>query len=168
VADTTRSLIRLSCSTRELTLLEPFTETHFVAVDPLELDYPFDPILLWLYVTPEEALLSIDEERVLPGELAVGRSARVQDIGGGYMGSVDKFLVDSANECTPTWWFARDTRGTRRSDDPHKPSCTDGGGNSVSQTGQTAICRLAHETDSSALVVVRHVTSGGARVLALL
>ena len=40
VAETTRSLIRLNCSTHELTLLEPFTETHFVEVDPLELDYP--------------------------------------------------------------------------------------------------------------------------------
>ncbi len=98
VAETTGSLIRLGCSTHELTLLEPFTETHFVEVDPLELDYPFDPILMWPYVTPEEELLSIDEERVPPGELAVGRGARVHDIGGGYMGSVDEFLVNPADE----------------------------------------------------------------------
>ena len=97
VAETTGSLIRLSCSTHELTLLDPFTETHLVEVDPLELDYPFDSILMWPYVTPEEELLSIDEERVPPGELAVGRGARVHDIGG-YMGSVDEFLVNPADE----------------------------------------------------------------------
>jgi sporulation protein YlmC with PRC-barrel domain len=98
VSETTRSTIRLNCSTHELTLLEPFTETRFVEVDPLELDYPFDPILMWPYVTPEEELLPIDEERVPPGELAVGRGARVRDTGGGYVGSVDEFLVDPADE----------------------------------------------------------------------
>jgi sporulation protein YlmC with PRC-barrel domain len=98
VAETTRSLIRLSCSTHELVLLDPFTETHFVEVNPLELGYPFDPILMWPYATPEEELIPIDEERMPPGELAVGRGARVQDIGGGYVGSVDEFLVDPADQ----------------------------------------------------------------------
>jgi sporulation protein YlmC with PRC-barrel domain len=99
VAETTRSLIRLSCSTHELTLLEPFTETHFVRVDPLELDYPFDPILMWPYVTPEEEILPIDEERVPLGELAVSRGARVHDAECGYVGHVDEFLVDPTDEC---------------------------------------------------------------------
>ncbi len=36
----------------------------------------------------------MDEEQVPPGELAVGRSALICDIGGGYVGSVDDFLVD--------------------------------------------------------------------------
>ena len=98
VAETTGSLIRLGCSTHELTLLEPFTETHFVEVDPLELDYPFDPILIWPYVTPEVELLPIDDARVPQGELAVGRGARVHDIGGGYVGRVDAFLVNPTDE----------------------------------------------------------------------
>jgi sporulation protein YlmC with PRC-barrel domain len=99
VAETTRSLIRLSCSTHELTLLELFTETHIVEVDPLELDYPFDPVLMWPYVTPEEELLPIDEERVPPGELAVSRRARVHEAEGGYVGCVDEFLVHPTDEC---------------------------------------------------------------------
>lgn len=99
VAETTGSLIRLSCGAHELTLLDPFTETHFVKVDPLQLDYPFDPILMWPYVTPEEELLPIDEERVPPGELAVSRGARVRDIGGSYVGRVDEFLVNPTDEC---------------------------------------------------------------------
>jgi sporulation protein YlmC with PRC-barrel domain len=98
VAETTESMIRLSCSTHELTLLEPFTETHFVKVNPLELDYPFDPILMWPYVTPEAEILPIDEERMAPGELAVSRGARVRDIGGGYVGRVDEFLVEPTDE----------------------------------------------------------------------
>jgi sporulation protein YlmC with PRC-barrel domain len=98
VVEMTGLLIRLSCTTQELTLLEPFTETHFVEVDPLELDYPFDPMLMWPYVTPEEELLPLDEERMPPGELAVSRGARVQDIGGGYVGRVDEFLVDPTDE----------------------------------------------------------------------
>jgi len=98
VTETTGSLIRLSCSTRELTLLDPFTETHFIEVDPLELDYPFTPILMWPYVTPEEELLLIDEERVPPGELAVGRGVQVHDADGGYVGAVDEFLVDPTDE----------------------------------------------------------------------
>ena len=98
VAETTGSLIRWGCSTHALTLLAPFTETHFVEVDPLELDYPFDPILTWPYVTPEVELLPIDDARVPPGELAVGRGARVHDIGGGYVGRVDAFLVNPTDE----------------------------------------------------------------------
>jgi sporulation protein YlmC with PRC-barrel domain len=97
VAETTGSMIRLRCSTHELTLLEPFTETYFVEVDPLELDYPFDPILMWPYVTPEGELLPIDEEQLPPGELAVGRGARVYDTDSGYVGFVDEFLVDPAD-----------------------------------------------------------------------
>jgi sporulation protein YlmC with PRC-barrel domain len=98
VAETTGSMIRLSCSTHELTLLEPFTETRFVRVDPLELDYPFDPVLMWPYVTPEEFLLPIDEERVPPGEVVVSRGARVYTSEGEYVGSVDAFLVNPADE----------------------------------------------------------------------
>ena len=98
VSETTQSLIRLSCSAHELTLLEPFTETHFVDVDLLELDYPFDPVLMWPYVTLEEELLPIDEERVPPGELAVSRGARVRTAEGEYVGCVDEFLVDPTDE----------------------------------------------------------------------
>jgi sporulation protein YlmC with PRC-barrel domain len=98
VAETTESLIQLSCSSHELTLLDPFTETHFVEVDPLELDYPFDLNLMWPYVTPEEELLPIDEERVPPGELAVGQGTRVHDTDGGYVGRADEFLVDPTDE----------------------------------------------------------------------
>jgi hypothetical protein len=96
VAETPRSLIRLRCSTHELTLLDPFTEPHFVEVNPRELDYPFYPLLMWPYVTPEEELLPIDEERVPSGELAVGRGARVYDADGGYVGHLDEF-----------WWIPR-------------------------------------------------------------
>jgi sporulation protein YlmC with PRC-barrel domain len=99
VAETNRSLIRLSCSTHELTLLDPFTETRFVRVDPLEVDYPFDPLLMWPYVTPEEELLPVDEERVPPGELAVSRGARVHTAEGEYVGCVDEFLVNPTDEC---------------------------------------------------------------------
>jgi sporulation protein YlmC with PRC-barrel domain len=99
VAETNRSLIRLSCSTHELTLLDPFTETRFVKVDPLEVDYPFDPLLMWPYVTPEEELQSVVEEQVPPGELAVSRGARVHTSEGEYLGSVDAFLVDPTDEC---------------------------------------------------------------------
>jgi hypothetical protein len=100
VAETNRSLIRLNCSTHELTLLDPFTETRFVRVDPPEVDYPFDPLLMWPYVTPEEKeLLPIDEERVPPGELAVSRGARVHTVEGEYVGSVEEFLVNPTDEC---------------------------------------------------------------------
>lgn len=98
VAESTGSLVRLRCSTHELTLLDPFTEIHFVEVDPLELDYPFDPLVMWPYFSLEEELLPIDEDRVPPGELAVGRGTRVQDIGGEYVGRVDEFLVDPVDE----------------------------------------------------------------------
>ncbi len=53
---------------------------------------------MWPYVTPEEELLPIDEERVPPSELAVGREARVHNAEGGYVGSVDEFLVDPTDE----------------------------------------------------------------------
>lgn len=98
VAETNGSEIRLACSTHELRLLDPFTETRMVEVDLLEVDYPFDRLLMWPYATPEgKELIPIDEERVPSGELAVSERARVRTSEGEHVGSVDAFVVNPAD-----------------------------------------------------------------------
>lgn len=99
VSETNRHLILLNCSTQEFRLLDPFTKTRMVEVDPHEVDYPFERLLVWPYAALEEKeFLPIDEERVPPGELALSEGTRVQASGGEYVGSVGAFVLNTADE----------------------------------------------------------------------
>jgi len=89
VAESTPQRILLRCTKSELSSLRPFTETEFVQPAGSE-TYP---LMMWPYAVPEAAAMTLEHERIPPGELAVHRGARVEATDG-HIGQVDEFLVD--------------------------------------------------------------------------
>jgi hypothetical protein len=92
IAESTPQRILLRCSKAEMSKMPPFTETEFVP----PADGEMDPLLMWPYAVPETAAMTLEHERIPPGELAIRRGARVQ-ASDGYVGQVDEFLVDQQN-----------------------------------------------------------------------
>jgi uncharacterized protein YrrD len=91
----------LNCTSEEVAELEPFHQTTFVQLDPV--DYPYlpdvmlGPIYEWPFVRSEDGYsLAVESESVPAHELAVRRGATVQATDG-KIGHVDEFLVDPAN-----------------------------------------------------------------------
>jgi sporulation protein YlmC with PRC-barrel domain len=94
VADTTRDLIRLRCTTDELAKIELFTETEYVQERIPDVDYMEDAYLVWPYHIPEfNTTIPVTHRRIPHGELAVQRGARVEATDG-HVGRIDEFLVD--------------------------------------------------------------------------
>lgn len=96
---TSSELIRLRCTTAELTEMEPFVETHFIENEVPIADYStaYNQYIM-PYATPLElAYTRVDEERVPPGELAIHRWSMVEATDG-YVGRVDQFVVDPESE----------------------------------------------------------------------
>jgi sporulation protein YlmC with PRC-barrel domain len=94
VANTTHDLIRLRCTTDELSKIEPFTETEYVQERIPDIDYLEESYLVWPYHIPEiDTTVPITHQRIPHGELAVHRGARVEATDG-HVGRVDEFLVD--------------------------------------------------------------------------
>jgi sporulation protein YlmC with PRC-barrel domain len=94
VANTTHDLIRLRCTTDELSKIEPFTETEYVQERIPDVDYLQEAYLVWPYHIPEiDTAIPITHQRIPHGELAVHRGARVEATDG-HVGRVDEFLVD--------------------------------------------------------------------------
>jgi uncharacterized protein YrrD len=95
VLHTTRDLISVGCTRRELASFKPFIETLYVqAQDPRNRDYPTPSSL---FAPPRGDLwLTVRHERIPSGELAVrhGTPVRASD---GRVGRVEKLLVDSAS-----------------------------------------------------------------------
>jgi sporulation protein YlmC with PRC-barrel domain len=81
--------ILLRCTKGELSKMPPFTETEFISPT----DGEMYPLMMWPYAVPESAAMTLEHERIPPGELAVRRGARVQ-ASDGHVGQVDEFLVD--------------------------------------------------------------------------
>lgn len=52
--------------------------------------------MIWPYTIPETEMISVEYERIPPGELAVRRGARVETTDG-HAGRVDEFLVNPAD-----------------------------------------------------------------------
>jgi sporulation protein YlmC with PRC-barrel domain len=94
VVDTTRDLIRLRCTTDELSRIEPFTETEYVQESMPDVGYLEGTYRVWPYDIPElNATIAVTHERIPHGELAIHRGARVE-AADGPVGRVDEFLVD--------------------------------------------------------------------------
>jgi hypothetical protein len=97
ILESTAEHILLRCSGQELTTLEPFIETEYVAGDFAELEYKANEYWIWPYVLPEEEVIPLEYERIPPGEMAIHRGAHVQATDG-RVGRVDEFLIDPAND----------------------------------------------------------------------
>jgi sporulation protein YlmC with PRC-barrel domain len=104
VAETTAETIRLNCNKTELEQLAPFIKTTFIEKTiPAGIlgsgggmsgmgTYYYLP-----YVTPEITVqVPVEHPQIPPGELAVGRGARVEATDGP-VGKVDEFVVNPEN-----------------------------------------------------------------------
>jgi sporulation protein YlmC with PRC-barrel domain len=104
VTQTTSNLIQLTCTKKELDRREAFTEKEYVKLEPVDMP-PIAPApfsggtyMYWPYSAPEsERYVSVEHERVPPGELAIRRGAHVEATDG-HVGQVDEFLVDPRDE----------------------------------------------------------------------
>jgi sporulation protein YlmC with PRC-barrel domain len=104
VTQTTSNLIQLECTKEKFGHQEPFTETEYVKLDPVDVP-PVAPApftggtyFYWPYsVAESERYIPVEHEHVPPGELAVRRGARVEATDG-HVGQVDEFLVDPGDE----------------------------------------------------------------------
>ena len=98
VIESTSDTIRLRCTKEDLVMQEPFTEVEYVEGDLPDFRYEKGDYMLWPYNVPEEdEMVSVETERVPPGELAVRRGTHVKALDG-RVGQVDEFLVDPVSE----------------------------------------------------------------------
>jgi hypothetical protein len=98
VAESTPTLIRLSCTARDLIALDSFVDVEFVPGEPFsDDDYAGEEVFLWPYALPDAGGIPEEHERIPPGELAVRRGVRVEATDG-HVGRVDEFLVDPESE----------------------------------------------------------------------
>jgi len=104
VTQTTSNLIQVKCTKEEFGRQETFTETEYIKLNPVDLP-PVAPApftggtyYYWPYsVAESERYITVEHERVPPGELAVRRGAHVEATDG-RVGRVDEFLVDPKDE----------------------------------------------------------------------
>jgi sporulation protein YlmC with PRC-barrel domain len=101
VGETIAETIRLHCSKAELEKMDPFIKTTFIEEDRPEMIVAEDGAGMGLfyipYVIPEMTVqVSVEEQQIPPGELAVRRGTRVEATDG-YVGKVDEFVVNPEN-----------------------------------------------------------------------
>lgn len=93
VQETTRQLIRLRCTARELAEQKVFIDTEFVSASQPYLAYTPGEYALWPYVPGLSVPpMSIEHEQIPPGELSIQRGNQVLATDGP-VGRVDEFLV---------------------------------------------------------------------------
>jgi hypothetical protein len=93
IVESTPQRILLNCTKAQVADMQPFIETEFLTSE--KADYELDPIRRWPYSVPESDIVTLEHERIPPGELAVHRGAQVE-AKDGPVGQVDEFLVDPA------------------------------------------------------------------------
>jgi sporulation protein YlmC with PRC-barrel domain len=94
VLETSPHKIQLRCSQNQLEEMESFIKTEFIRTEIPE--YVGDQFMIWPYAIPKTEMISVEYERIPPGELAVRRGARVEATDG-HAGRVDEFLVNPAD-----------------------------------------------------------------------
>jgi sporulation protein YlmC with PRC-barrel domain len=97
VAETSPDQVVLKCSQKTLHGLDAFIETEFLPGEFPYGAYNLGEYRLWPYVLPDREIVSVEHERVPPGELAVRRGSRVRATDGD-VGRVDEFLIDRETE----------------------------------------------------------------------
>lgn len=94
VVRTTPQHIELRCSPAGLSKMDPFIETEFIRTEVPY--YGTDALVYhWAFALPEAEtkMVSVQHERIPPGELTIHRGAPVRATDG-HLGKVDEFLVD--------------------------------------------------------------------------
>jgi sporulation protein YlmC with PRC-barrel domain len=97
VLETTPKYIELRCSSAELARMDALVETEFIKTEVPH--YGTDAVVYsWPFVVSqtETKMVSVQHERIPPGELTIHRGAPVRGTDG-RVGKVDEFLVDPAD-----------------------------------------------------------------------
>lgn len=95
VAETSEKTIHLTCTIEELKALPQFTEKHYMPVSPEENALYQGGQWMSPYVEPVNTMVvTIDEEHVPPGELAIHRGADVNATDG-HVGVLEEFVIDA-------------------------------------------------------------------------
>jgi sporulation protein YlmC with PRC-barrel domain len=97
VLETTPEYIELRCSSAELARMDALVETEFIKTEVPH--YGTDAVVYsWPFVVSqtETKMVSVQHERIPPGELTIHRGAPVRGTDG-RVGKVDEFLVDPAD-----------------------------------------------------------------------
>jgi sporulation protein YlmC with PRC-barrel domain len=97
VLETTPKYIELRCSFAELARMDALVETEFIKTEVPH--YGTDAVVYsWPFVVSqtETKMVSVQHERIPPGELTIHRGAPVRGTDG-RVGKVDEFLVDPAD-----------------------------------------------------------------------
>lgn len=105
VQETGPHYVRLRASRNDVHRMEPYTEVHFLMADQYLGAYPADSVLFWpggygagYGMEPDlPPVITETEEHTPPGEVSVGRGARVE-ARDGRVGAVDDFVLDPATE----------------------------------------------------------------------
>jgi sporulation protein YlmC with PRC-barrel domain len=100
VTETKTDMIRLHCSKADLEKMNPFIKTKFIEEAVPDISFGHDGVTgvgstYYLpYITPDMTVyMPQKSQQIPPGELAVGRSTRVEATDG-FVGKVDEFVVD--------------------------------------------------------------------------
>lgn len=111
IVETTHRSIHLNCTFKQLAAMDKFTETHFINSDEAEYaafssnnnynyidNYISDEIDLYsvfpyAYSQSDLYSVTVEDERIPPGEIAVRRGANVRATNG-YVGRIDEFVID--------------------------------------------------------------------------
>lgn len=95
LAETSSSSIRLRCTTAELRELDHFVDLEYLPGQESYMNYGINDFMLWPYAGLADPVppVYLENEHVPPGELAVGRHARVE-ASDGHVGQVDEFVLE--------------------------------------------------------------------------
>jgi sporulation protein YlmC with PRC-barrel domain len=94
VTEATPELVRLRCTSEQLSNLEPFVETRYLREPLPDYERVAGTYYVHPYRVPEVvSTISVRERHIPRGERAVHRGARVEATDG-HVGQIDEFLVD--------------------------------------------------------------------------
>ena len=98
VVKTTRDAVHLNCTSGEILEMEPFTDTHYLEMEYGEEGYAYSLPYMSGYsdvtMSPELTYLTVQDELVPSGEIAIHRGMTVESTDGP-VGRVGELLIDS-------------------------------------------------------------------------
>ncbi len=90
--------IQLRCNPSELSDMDTFEETDFIASGQMEASFPYDvPYEVWPYAMYDAMPMPFEHEHIPAGEVVIRRGTPVKATDGD-VGKVDEFLVDPEND----------------------------------------------------------------------
>jgi sporulation protein YlmC with PRC-barrel domain len=95
VIESTPHVIRLRCTSEELTHMPPFISTHFIPPVPGLVGSYGMGTMFWPYVGLQSGI-AVDQENTLPEGLAIHRGSHVHATDG-HIGEVEEFLINPAD-----------------------------------------------------------------------